>query len=279
MKTPEDLVREILKNAQNVNTTSKERVAFISDLIAKAEVLQQDVSELAHVTTATRHSVDKASHCADQIDAGVGIMCQQVREVKDPVAEMAEIASAFQEEFGQVRTSAHRLGSLASTIRLLAINASIEAARAGEAGAGFAVVARDVRALAEDSETDLKEIGKVAGKLDAMARRLTDTISHVTDLFHDHASTAQSCEDATSALCRDVKTLGDHVINASDKTEQQIPQIRSVIDDIQQIKGNTKAAVEGSARNMALCDETLRAMNRASGADVATHSIHGLKSA
>ena len=71
---------------------------------------------------------------------------------------------------------------------------------------------------------------------------------------------------SAAQTCRDIRALGQNMVRFSQDTSAQLPQVTSLIADIENIKSNTQAAVSGSARNISLCEETLAELKRASAA-------------
>ena len=83
-------------------------------------------------------------------------------------------SDAFTTQFAEIEKASERVGQIAVNIDMLAVNASIEAARAGAAGAGFAVVAQEIRALSERTKGDIRQI-------DTLVRGLSEKLNEVTN--------------------------------------------------------------------------------------------------
>ena len=248
---------EICGNAEKVNASSRERVDFIADLIGRTTDVRRDIQALAAETGKSRDQVSSIDGLIDDLSGGVLTLCEQTTQAMQPVQDMNDVSAQFRAEFGTLRDASKRLGSLATAIRLLSLNASIEAARAGDAGAGFAVVAQNVRALAESSSEDLEAIAKITETLDHLLKHQSERISDVVEVLNGNDKTATRCGDLATGLFEDVRGLGLGVLRISDAVEAQSPKLSSLIEDIQQIKSNTEAAITGSARNIELCNDTL----------------------
>lgn len=256
-------IETIMSNAQQVNTSSVERVKFIQDLINRFETVERSVKHL-------RAEAEKSGSCVQQIDndvqkvsSGVETVSNEISKTGAEVSEMTETGKAFQERFNAVKEATERIASLAMQIRLLALNASIEAARAGEAGKGFAVVAQEVRDLADRSKSDVVDISDLVGQLEFSLDGLLDRIETVDKTLAGTMETSGSFATLSNDVSSDIKNLVNLILNASQETATQLPMIMDLLNGVQQIRSNTEAAVSGSAKNIALCQQTLRDLREA----------------
>ncbi|MEX0338042.1 MAG: methyl-accepting chemotaxis protein [Arenibacterium sp.] len=269
--TPPDLrpsferVAQIRSNAGKVNETSRERVQFISGLINRAESVRREVEQLRLQADQTQEDMENMGQRVEDVAQEMSSLSANVSQMLAPVENLTASADQSKSDFRTVQESLGNIGSLSVQIRLLALNASVEASRAGPAGAGFAVVANEVRRLAEDSSGDLEMNGKA---IEALEKTLDEIGTFIASIAHQLDANTQKASDSSATtrdVCQSVKHIGARVLEFSHNTEKQLPAIVGLISDIENIKSNTEAAVVGSAKNIDLCNETLTALEPFSG--------------
>ncbi len=250
-------IETIMSNAQQVNTSSVERVKFIQDLIDRFKTVERSVKHLCAEAEKSGSCVQQIDDDVQKVSGGVETVSNDISKTGAEVSGMTETGRAFQERFIAVKEATDRIASLAMQIKLLALNASIEAARAGEAGKGFAVVAQEVRDLADRSKSDVIDIADLVGQLEFSLDGLLDRIETVDNTLAGTMETSGSFATLSTNVSSDIKNLVHLILNASQETATQLPMIMDLLDGVQQIKSNTEAAVSGSAKNIALCQQTL----------------------
>lgn len=188
-------------------------VKFATDITERTEQLERQVDNANAAVRQSKAAFEAAKRGEVIVESG-----------SQSMADTARISTQASQAMGQLAESAKNIGSIASTIQgiaaqtnLLALNAAIEAARAGEAGRGFAVVADEVRRLAEKtrestSEIDgkLADINKSAGLANTMMGQVVSSAhSGVALMDNARSEIAHSKRDVeqTAELCEKIAGL------------------------------------------------------------------------
>jgi methyl-accepting chemotaxis protein len=180
-------------------------------------------------------------------------MIGDIRNVQDSVNQIAASVKEFVDSTRAIAGMTQQVKDIAEQTNLLALNAAIEAARAGEQGRGFAVVADEVRKLAEKSAQSANEIdevtsslnlksGLVEGTVQAGLRSLQSTQEHV-----ERVSAVLS--DASAAVTQSSQGVGDI---ASSVAEQSLAsnEIARNVETIAQMSEENHAAVQSNSQEI-----------------------------
>ena len=161
------------------------------------------------------------------------------------------------------------INDITEQTNLLALNAAIEAARAGEAGRGFAVVADEVRKLAEHSRSATKDIAALIKAIQAETNEAVVVMEEGTREVEVGARLADQAGKALEAISSVVRQSAELVQEISLASKQQVRGTEGVANAMQIISGITRQTSQGArqtARTVGQHGEALRAAERSAGA-------------
>ena len=168
--------------------TVKSQAQAFSELAGSAKVMREMLEGITRRAQSTNESlgVTRARVHSSRTTAETGIA--EVSRLVGAVQVMGNELNDFRSALQGVAEVALKVGRIAQQTNLLALNATIEASRAGELGAGFAVVAREVKELSRQASRDTRQISEAVARLSVQAERL---LSHGSSTVAQ-ASTVQS---------------------------------------------------------------------------------------
>lgn len=195
--------------------STSERLRAEHDALADTvDALERDQSKVADASDEARLLSERAM---ERLGEGTSLIQNSLTEINSLLAlvdAMAQHVSGFAAAMDQVRRSADDIGEIAETTNILALNATIEAMRAGEAGRTFAVVASEVKSLANDARNASKEITTTVEALGIEAEQVIGQIEAGA-----HASV--SAKSSVGAIERTISEVGE-LVGEVDKQNDQI---------------------------------------------------------
>ncbi|GFE63501.1 methyl-accepting chemotaxis protein [Litoreibacter roseus] len=251
------IFQTVQQNARSVNRIVTERKANYERV---AEVSQQVTGRLARVTGTLKGMVDHSATVSDlnlkitQTFRDHQLRSAEARSRLDQIRDEMEDMRARLED---VKTTSGAVDTIAVSVRLLSLNASVEAARAGEAGKGFAIVAQEMRGLANlareqaasiaasvtDLEQRVQSMGKIRSKnqtfIENLDVSLTEMMQNMSDLG-----------EATTTVKTDA-------VNSSHVLDEEIIVVQDLLENLKAARDGIDLTLSGSAKNIELASEGL----------------------
>lgn len=268
--------------AASLNTFTQSLEDSIREVSSYTELLAAAAEELTAVTSQTSQGVEHQKMSTEQVAAAINEMSATVQEiarnandasvsaneadtearngnqvVQAAITSINGLASEIEsagESIDTLKQNSVNIGSVLTVImgiaeqtNLLALNAAIEAARAGEQGRGFAVVADEVRALAQRTQESTSEIETL---IEALRNGATSSVQVMERSRHKAQETVQQATKAGDSLrliLKSVETIEQMNISIATATDQQSSvseEINKRVHDIQQISENNSEGAE-----------------------------------
>ena len=185
----------------------------------------------------------------NQISQSVGLASQRIQELEAASHQISSIVSVIKE--------------VADQTNLLALNAAIEAARAGEQGRGFAVVADEVRKLAERTSTSTQEI---SSRIDSIRTVSKDAVESMADAVNLVSTGVTRAGNASEAIQR-ISQASQHAVNMVEEITAAIREqsqasttIAGSVEGIAQMAEESSVAAKNSAESARNLDEVAKEM-------------------
>lgn len=254
----EGVVERLSSASQELSTqvdSSAEGASVQKDRITETATAMEEMnSTVLEVARNAANAARSAESARQEALTGADV----VRSVVEAIEKVQRQALALKENMSKLAVSAEGIGRIISVINdiadqtnLLALNAAIEAARAGEAGRGFAVVADEVRKLAEKTMIATKEVEQAIHGIQSATQVNSQSVDDSVSITHNATSLANESGNSLQRIVQLVAETSDQVSSIATASEEQSAaseEINRAISEVNSISDQTAEGMEESAR-------------------------------
>ncbi|MBF0343259.1 MAG: methyl-accepting chemotaxis protein [Nitrospirae bacterium] len=237
---------ELSSNSSQMSRGINEQANRSSQIATAATQMSQTAADIAQNTSTISKSVEATANMAT---GGANIVNQSV-EMVTAIAGTVEEASQFVTSLGdrsmKIGDIINVIKDIADQTNLLALNAAIEAARAGEQGRGFAVVADEVRKLAERTSKATSEISEMIGSIQNEVKSTVNSMDEVTQKVHTGVTHVTKAGNSLRDIVQSVEDLKGLVHNIATATEEMSSVSDTIQKDIEAVADISNEASAGS---------------------------------
>jgi len=205
---------EVDSNVQNTSASIEEVSSGIQEIAASAQDVSKNAQELSNQVGETQNAVENGQKELKDQAKKMEAVGRQNQQATDIVKEVAEKSNNVQE-------IVNTISSIAEQTNLLALNAAIEAARAGEAGKGFAVVADEIRKLAEESQESSANIARILIEIDEKANNANKAVEKSSSLYKEVVQGRENIATQFNTIMETVEAITKSVESLTGSAEEQ----------------------------------------------------------
>ena len=257
----------ITQMSESIRTSSASNIEKVNRQCDELAMASTSMQDMASALGGVAESTGRAEQCAGHSEQEASASQRIFEKTSDEFALLETEFSNTSETIQQLAVESNNVGNVLDVIKaiaeqtnLLALNAAIEAARAGEQGRGFAVVADEVRSLAQRTQESTGEIETMILSLQEKANNSTQTITSSAEKMKSTRENVGSASDALSniqesaveifSLNKTIASSTEEHLNTSEKITENLTNVQSLSDELRESVNDVEPMIQSLQSNV-----------------------------
>ncbi|GAA71474.1 MAG TPA: methyl-accepting chemotaxis protein [Pseudoalteromonas sp.] len=251
-----NIATEDLSNTTAATSSGMQEQLHEADMVATAATeMQATIQDISHNTEAAAKKAESTNESALQGQVEVESTIKHINALSDSLVNASGVVSQLEKDGETIGSVLDVIRAIAEQTNLLALNAAIEAARAGEQGRGFAVVADEVRSLAQRTQESTSEIEGIINTLQQRTQEVVSIMHQCRAQGGESATQATKAGELLGSITLDVQTIMEMSTQIAVAIDEQSQVASEVNKNVVRIRDIAQSASEHSANNAQTSEE------------------------
>lgn len=247
---------ELGHNVRSLRETASTSRSSVENQQSEIDVVATAINEMSAAAGEIAQNAQQTADAANTADNDSRASLETVAASRDAVQKLSkevnsasEVINALGKDVSSITTVLEVIQGIAEQTNLLALNAAIEAARAGEAGRGFAVVADEVRNLAQRTQSSTEEINNMTDRLQKGANNAVAVMNASTAVSNVSMEKAQDAMDALNRIAEAITSINQMTSQIATASEEQTSVTEELNSSITRIADQGQEAAAAASEN------------------------------
>lgn len=251
---------QIASTVQDVATGSDRQAKNVRETSKTVSEISASVNKIADSSGVVINTSNLARQKAVEGNLAVTTVVTQMNNINNTVNELSTMVKTLGSRSNQISEIVKVITGIAGQTNLLALNAAIEAARAGEHGRGFAVVADEVRKLAEQSADSAKEIALLISAIQTDTNKTVQTMEDTTDKVAEGIDFVHNAGESFEQIQQAILEVSEQILEVTTAVQEMTVGTKHLVQSVELTAETSDVTAAGTQSMSAATEEQLAAM-------------------